>query len=154
SRDADARSDIYSLGCTLYYLLTGQHAFTGTTPEEILRKHELSDFRRPAEIRPDVPPSLEAIVLKMMSVNPEDRYPTASLVAKVFRFWRTQESLEDPSSVAEPVRIGSVHELREALLRLRIVSCEEWDTIEEKVKRNKGRTAWQMTTMLSTLSME
>jgi hypothetical protein len=82
SRSADARSDIYSLGCTLYYLLTGQHAFCGSTAFETVDNHVLGRYRPLRDHLPDIPPLLERIVDVMIAVRPEDRYPTAASVAK------------------------------------------------------------------------
>ncbi len=73
----DQRTDIYSLGVTLYELLTLQKAFNGDTPKEIIRQ---VCFDEPVRIRrrnPAVPEDLETIVQKAISKNPDDRYQTA-----------------------------------------------------------------------------
>jgi serine/threonine-protein kinase len=82
ARRADGRSDIYSLGCTLYYLLTGQPPFpTGTTIEK-LSLHLTSPPPSILEKRPDVPAELARILEKMLAKNPQDRYQTPGEVAK------------------------------------------------------------------------
>jgi eukaryotic-like serine/threonine-protein kinase len=73
----DARSDIYSLGCVLYEMLTGRAPFTGDSPVAIAYKHVREDPVPPGRINPDVPDSLEAVVMKAMAKNPENRYQTA-----------------------------------------------------------------------------
>jgi beta-lactam-binding protein with PASTA domain/predicted Ser/Thr protein kinase len=73
----DARSDIYSLGCVLYEMLTGRPPFTGDSPVAIAYKHVREDPVPPGRINPDVPDSLEAVVMKSMAKNPENRYQSA-----------------------------------------------------------------------------
>jgi hypothetical protein len=80
---ADARSDLYSLGCTFYYLLSGKVLFGGhTTVIEKLAAHAGEAPRPIRELRPDVPPAIAAIVHTLLAKKPEDRYPSAeALVA-------------------------------------------------------------------------
>lgn len=76
-RAADARSDLYSLGCTLYYMLTGQAPFTGATTLAKLVQHHLQDAPPIEELRPGVPAGVVALVLRLMSKRPEDRFQSA-----------------------------------------------------------------------------
>src|SRR5262249_9783311 len=66
-------SDIYSLGATLYAILTGQAPFRGFSVGEIVAKAKQGEFPRPRQVKPDVPRPLEAICLKAMARRPEDR---------------------------------------------------------------------------------
>src|SRR5262249_51727634 len=77
----DHRTDIYSLGATLYELLTLEPAFTGRDRQEVLRQLELEEPRLPRRLNPAIPADLETIVLKAMAKEPEARYATAQEVA-------------------------------------------------------------------------
>jgi WD40 repeat protein/serine/threonine protein kinase len=86
SSRADIRSDLYSLGCTFYYLLTGRPPFTGETATEKLMKHCFDEPLPVEQLRPEVPPRVGKIVQKLMAKEPADRYPTpAKLVVALSR---------------------------------------------------------------------
>jgi serine/threonine protein kinase len=81
----DHRTDVYSLGATLYELLTLDPAFSGRDRQEILRRIAFEEPCRPRRIRPTVPRELETIVLKAMAKEPEGRYATAGELAEDLR---------------------------------------------------------------------
>ncbi|MCC6420758.1 MAG: serine/threonine protein kinase [Gemmataceae bacterium] len=81
SRSADARSDVYSLGCTFYFALTGQPPFPGGTALEKLLRHQLDEPAPVGSSRPDVPPAVAEVLRRLMAKRPEDRYQTAAEVA-------------------------------------------------------------------------
>ena len=70
--------DIYALGTVLYFLLTGQPPFTGTSPRDILAKVREGKVERPSKLQRGIPPPFEASVLLMMARRPEERFPTAA----------------------------------------------------------------------------
>ncbi|MDQ4024268.1 MAG: PASTA domain-containing protein, partial [Actinomycetota bacterium] len=73
----DARSDVYSLGCVLYEMLTGRPPFAGDTPLAIAYKHVREEAAAPSTVNPDVPQALDAITLKALAKDPENRYSSA-----------------------------------------------------------------------------
>ncbi len=75
--EVDHRSDVYSLGVTLYEMLTMTQPFQGTSSAEIMRKILTEDPKRPTKIESRVPQDLETICLKAMEKNPMRRYPSA-----------------------------------------------------------------------------
>jgi serine/threonine protein kinase len=81
TRTADSRADIYSLGCTLYYLLTGQTPFTGETPVKRALARLLEDVPSARRLRPEVSPEVEAVLTRMLARDPAERFQTAAEVA-------------------------------------------------------------------------
>src|SRR5579871_1375874 len=73
----DPRSDLYSLGIVLYEMLTGKVPFTGETPVEIAMKHLSQVPEPPSSLRKDVPHDLDAVVMRALAKDPEQRYATA-----------------------------------------------------------------------------
>jgi serine/threonine-protein kinase len=74
SRATSVRSDIYSLGCTFYHVLTGIAPFAGGLVPEKLRKHAFEPAPDVRKVRPDVPVALARIIQRMMAKKPEQRY--------------------------------------------------------------------------------
>ena len=87
SHTVDIRADIYSLGCSLYFFLTGHPPFTEGTLTQRLMWHQTKMFPPLTDSRLDCPASLMAILDKMVAKSPDDRYSSAAEVANACRKW-------------------------------------------------------------------
>ena len=76
ARKADHRADIYSLGITLLYLLTGKKPFDGGTPYSVVLAHVSKPLPSGADLGTDLPPEIEGLIQRMAAKSPDDRYPT------------------------------------------------------------------------------
>src|SRR6201991_967720 len=73
----DARSDVYAAGCVLFELLVGHPPFVGDSPVSVAYQHVREDPKAPSDINHEVPPDVDAIVLKALAKNPLNRYQSA-----------------------------------------------------------------------------
>jgi eukaryotic-like serine/threonine-protein kinase len=80
--NTDIRSDLYSLGCTLYFLLTGQVPFPGGTSLEKLLRHNTEQPMPVEQLRPEIPTAVAAMVRKLMAKSPEQRFQHPADVAE------------------------------------------------------------------------
>jgi serine/threonine-protein kinase len=85
------RSDVYSLGATLYCLLTGRPPVEGDDPGAVLRAVQKGDFPPPRRLDPTIDPALEAVCLRAMAPRSEDRYPAPRALAEDIEHWMADE---------------------------------------------------------------
>jgi WD40 repeat protein/serine/threonine protein kinase len=102
SHSADIRADLYSLGCTFYFLLTGKVPFPGGSLMDKLFRHQTHPPRSLLDLRPDVRPPVAAVVNRLLAKRPSDRYQTpAALIA-------TLDAVQNPSTAVAAVPVAAV----------------------------------------------
>ncbi|MBE2182700.1 MAG: protein kinase [Anaerolineae bacterium] len=83
-RDVDARTDLYSLGVVLYELVTGRVPFNADTPYAVIHDHIYTALPAPRSINPEIPTQVEAVLVKALAKNPDDRYNSAGEMITAF----------------------------------------------------------------------
>jgi eukaryotic-like serine/threonine-protein kinase len=104
----DARSDLYSLGVILYEMLSGKRPLSGEDPRLIALRVERGDIPPLAQLAPDVPLALAAIVHRALSARKEQRFASASVMRAALRALRSGSGASIAAPVAQPARVGGI----------------------------------------------
>ena len=92
-RDLDTRADLYSIGASMYYVLTGQFPYNGKNTIDIIQKHINDPVPNPSKLRKDLPPWLSLAIQKLMSKDPAKRFQTAKETYVYFQKMRAEDQL-------------------------------------------------------------
>jgi len=108
SSEIDGRSDVYSFGCVVYEMLAGQVPYQATTTTQQLMKHVLEPVPRITGVKPDVPPAVEAVVMRAMAKLPGARYPTAGALVAALEdaAWSPQKAFAPQGVTGVPAGYG------------------------------------------------
>ncbi|PRY59079.1 Stk1 family PASTA domain-containing Ser/Thr kinase [Glycomyces artemisiae] len=115
----DARSDVYAVGCVLYELLVGHPPFTGDNPVSVAYQHVREEARPPSELNPAIPASVDAVIMKALAKNPENRYHSAGEMREdLIRAARGQEVMApavmaaaDRTAIIDPDATAPIRQL-------------------------------------------
>ncbi len=127
SHNVDTRTDIYSLGCTCYYMLTGHPPFPDGSVAQRLMSHQAKSPKAIEKIRPDAPADLVTIVEKMLAKSADNRYQTAREVVDAFTAWLAKHGGEDWKAKHREIVEGSVSQIRREPTRAKSAATEETD---------------------------
>ncbi len=101
----DARSDVYSIGSTIYEMATGRPPYTGRDPVEVVIKVQSGDFEAPRRVKPELSRNVEAIILGAMEKNREERYASAAELADdIDRYLQNERPLRRPRGTSYRIR--------------------------------------------------
>jgi beta-lactam-binding protein with PASTA domain/tRNA A-37 threonylcarbamoyl transferase component Bud32 len=98
----DSRSDVYSAGCLLYELLTGRPPFVGDSPVAVAYQHVREQAAPPSEHDADLPPAVDAIVMKALAKRLEDRYQSAAAMRSDIERYLAGRPVQAPAPVRMP----------------------------------------------------
>ncbi len=112
-RPIDTRADLYSVGASLYYVLTAKYPFTGKNSMDIIQKHINEPVPDVLALRKNIPAWLGLAVSKLMSKNPDDRFQTATDTLNYFKKMRADDQLKVTGGVNITEEVGLKVNLRE-----------------------------------------
>ncbi len=106
AQSVDGRTDVYSLGVVLFYMLTGRWPFEAKRKADLVRQHQNAAPPSPRKFRADLPPFLDELILRCMEKNPEDRYPDMDALIDALKEVRAKALLVKLSVFAEETDHG------------------------------------------------
>lgn len=110
-RAAVAQSDQYSVGCIVYEMITGRLVFEAPTPLALALMHVTQDPIPPGHYAPDLPPAVEAVILKTLAKEPDSRFSTArAMVDRLRQAWGPKEPPTAPTPPIQPPPAGEIGE--------------------------------------------
>src|SRR5215207_4416596 len=105
----DARSDLYSTGCLLYELLAGRPPFTGDSPVSVAYQHVREAPVPPSQLDPEITPEIDAVVLKALAKDPDDRYQSAAeMRADISRLLSGEQTTAQRTTAVAPMAAGAM----------------------------------------------
>lgn len=141
--DLDGRSDVYSLACVLYEMITGMQAFIGPTPEQVISQRFAHPPREVRVYRPAAPASIDFVLAKAFAMTPADRYRTADELVDAL-----EKAIEAPSEVPvfrsrtsgdAPARRFRAGRTLIAIGGVVAVAASSWGFLEWKDRKEIGR---------------
>jgi eukaryotic-like serine/threonine-protein kinase len=157
--ETDIRSDLYSLGCTFYYLLTGRVPFPGgSTIDKVIRQN--GELAQPIEeLRPDVPRKVRAIVHKLLAKDPDDRFQTPDELMDALAPHAAPSAMDWPIAPPSAPAVEKDSDAQAALEEALQVDTEpraqgatkiaEADSVLEWVDMNRRRRRWRLAIALT-----
>ena len=141
----DARSDVYSLGCVLYEMLTGSPPFTGDTPLAVAYKHVRENAEAPSSINPDVSEDLDAITMKALAKNPDNRYTSSTEMREDLERFISGQTVHATPLLADTMVATGVGGGTQVIRQTDIYSDEE--------EEQRSRAGWYVVIALAILGL-
>lgn len=130
SQAADHRADIYSLGCTFFFLLSGRPPFGEGTLSERIARHQSAQIPDVRQLRPDTPAALAEICARMMAKDPQQRFQSAGEVAEQLSLWLGSRVTEEAGASPPAEEAASAH-------------SSPCDAAPQTDRAEQGRRWWQ-----------